>query len=144
MTTKRYIQNAKHLCFLCDQDHNAFTGIFYAAAAAMKAVVIACHEVKPQGVLAGPESSQIDVCQSQVFCDRSFLGVRLTAGPFCKVLLCLVSHLIGVHPFTIELVGNPLDGDLHFHYFGVVKGLSVARQRSRRVSRCPSCAGWHV
>ena len=52
---------------------------------------------------------------------RSF--ATITAG--CKVLLCLVPHLIGAHPLTVELVGDALDGDLHFRYFGVVKGLSV-------------------
>ena len=45
-----------------------------------------------------------------------------------KVLLCLVPYLIGAHPLTVELVGNALDGDLHFCYLGVVKGLSVASQ----------------
>ena len=29
---------------------------------------------------------------------------------------------------TVELVGNPLDGDLHFRYLGIVKGLSVASE----------------
>ena len=39
---------------------------------------------------------------------------------------------------TVELVGNALDGVLHFRYLGVLKGLSVAservvaRQHSRR------------
>ena len=37
-------------------------------------------------------------------------------------------NLIGAHPLTIELVGDPLDGDLRFRYFGVVKGLSVASE----------------
>ena len=50
----------------------------------MKAAIIACPEVKPQGVLSGQEFSQIDVCQGQVFCDRFYVGVTLTAG--CKVL----------------------------------------------------------
>ena len=77
------------------------------------------------GVLVGQEFSQIDVCQDQVFCDPS--GVSLTARH--KVLLCLVPHLIGAHPLTVELVGDPLDGDLHFRYLGVVKGLSVVSER---------------
>ena len=92
----------------------------------MKAVIIACPEVKPHGVLAGQKFSQIDVCQGQVFCDRSYFGVTLTAGR--KVLLCLVPHQIGAHPLTAELVGDALDGDLHFCYFGVVKGLGVASE----------------
>ena len=41
------IQSAVRLC-LRDLDRNAFAGIFYAAAAAMKAVIIACPEVRPQ------------------------------------------------------------------------------------------------
>ena len=85
----------------------------------MKTVIIACPEVKPQGLLAGQEFSQIDVCQGQVFCDRSYVGVSLTAKR--KVLLCLVPHLIGAHPLTVELVGDALDGDLHFRSFGGCK-----------------------
>ena len=92
----------------------------------MKAVIIDCPEVKPQGVLAGQEFYQIDVCQDQVFCDCSYVGVTLTAGRCRKVLLFLVPHLIGAHPLTVELNGDPLDGDLHFRNLGVVKGLSVA------------------
>ena len=34
---------------------------------------------------------------------------------------------------TVELVGDPLDGDLHFRYLGVVKGLSVAIEELLRV-----------
>ena len=86
----------------------------------MTAVIIACPEVKPQGVLSGQE-----FCQSQVFCDRSYVGVTLTARH--KVLLCVVPHLIGAHPLTVELVGDAVDGD-HFRYLGVVKGLSVASE----------------
>ena len=97
----------------------------FAAATAMKSVVIAGPEVKPQDVLAGPEFSQIGVCQGHVICDGSYFWVRLTAGRCRKVLICLVPHLIGAHPLTVELVGSPLDGNLHFRYFGVVKGLSV-------------------
>ena len=84
----------------------------------MQAVIIACPEVKPQGVLAGQEFSQINVCQ--VFCGRSYVGVTLTAWRCRKVLLCLVPHLIGAHPLTVELVWDALDGDLHFCYLGVV------------------------
>ena len=116
------VQSAGRLCLLRDLDRNAFADIFYAATAA----IIACSEVKPQGVLAGQEFSQIDVCQGQVFCDRSYVGVTLTARR--KVLLCLVPHLIGAHPLTVEWVGDALDGDLHFRYLGVVKGLSVASE----------------
>ena len=36
--------------------------------------------------------------------------------------------MIGAHPLTVELVGDPLDGDLHFRYLGVVNGLSVASE----------------
>ena len=127
MTTKKIdVQSAGRLCLLRDLDHNAFAGIFYAATATMKAVIIACPEVKPQGVLAGQGLSEIHVCQGQVFCDRSYVGVTLTARR--KVLLCLVPHLIGAHPLSVELVGDALYGDLHFRYFGVVKGLSVARE----------------
>ena len=92
----------------------------------MKAVIIACPEVKPQGVLAGQEFSQIGVCQGQVFCDRSYVGVLFTTRR--KVPLCLVPHLIGAHPLTVELVGDALDGDLHFRYLGDVNGLSVASE----------------
>ena len=42
------VQSAGRLCFLRDLDRYAFAGIFSAAAAAMKTVVIACPEVKPQ------------------------------------------------------------------------------------------------
>ena len=119
------VQSAGRLCLLRDLDRNAFAGIFYAATAAMKAVIIACPEVKPQGVLAGQEFSQIDVCQGQVFCDRSYVGVTLTARR--KVLLCRVPHLL-----TVGLVGDALDGDLHFRYLGVVKGLSVASEELLR------------
>ena len=94
----------------------------------MKAVIMACSEVKPQGVLVGQEFSQIDVSKGKVFSDRSYFGVTLTAGRCRKVLLCLVRHLIGAHPLTVELVGDALDGDLHFRYLGVVKGLSVASE----------------
>ena len=94
----------------------------------MKAVIIACPEVKPKGVLAGLEFSQLDVCQGQVFCDRSYVGVTLTARRCRTVLLCHVPHLIGAHPLTVELVGDALDCDLHFRYLGVVKGLSVASE----------------
>ena len=55
------------LCLLRDLDRNAFAGIFYAATATMKAVIIACSEVKPQGILAWQEFSQIDVWLGQVF-----------------------------------------------------------------------------
>ena len=109
-------------------DRNAFAGIFYAATAAMKVVIIACPEVKPQGVLAGQEFCQIDVCQGLVLGDRSYVGVTLTARRCRKVLLCLVPHLMSAHPLTVDLVGDALDGDLHFHYLGVVKGLSVASE----------------
>ena len=122
------VQSAGPLCLLRDLDRNASAGIFYAAAAAVKAITIACPEVKPQGVLAGQEFCQIDVCQVQVIYDRSYFGVRLTARRCCKVLLCLVRHLIGPHPLTVELVGDPLNGDLHFRYFGVVKGLIAASE----------------
>ena len=54
--------------------------------------------------------------------------VTFTAGRCCKVLLYLVPNLIGVHSLTVEFVGNPLDGDLHFRYFWVVKCLSVASE----------------
>ena len=54
--------------------------------------------------------------------------MTLTAGRCRKVLLYLVPHLIGAHPLIVELVGDPLDGDLHFRYLGVVKGLSVASE----------------
>ena len=94
----------------------------------LKAVIIACSEVKPQGIIAWQEFSQIDVCLGQVFYDRSYVGVTLTARRCRKVLLCLVPHLIGAHPLTVELVGDALDGDLHFRYLGVVKGLSVASE----------------
>ena len=33
-------------------------------------------------------------------------------------------NTIGAHPLTVELVGDALDGDLHFCYLAVVKGLS--------------------
>ena len=118
------VQSASRLCLLLDLDRNAFAGIFHAATATMKAVIIACPEVKSQGVLAGQEFSQIDVCQGQDFCDRSYVGVTLTAKR--KVLLCLVPHLIGAHPLTVELVGDTLDGDLLFRYLGVVKGIGVS------------------
>ena len=94
----------------------------------MKAVILACPEVKPQGVLAGQEFSQIDVCQGQVFCDRFYVRMTLTARRCRKVLLCLVTHLIGAHPLTVELVGDALDSDLHFRYLGVVNVLSVASE----------------
>ena len=45
---KMDVQSAGRLCLLRDLDRNAFAGIFYAAAVAMKAVIIACPEVKPQ------------------------------------------------------------------------------------------------
>ena len=83
----------------------------------MKSVVTACPDVKPQEVLADQEFSQTDVCQGQVFCDRPYFVVRLTAGRCCKVLLCLIPHLIGVH----QLFENPLDGDLHFVIWGLYK-----------------------
>ena len=85
----------------------------------MKPVIIACSEVKPQGVFAGQEFSQIEVCHGQVFCDRSYFGVTLTAVRCRKVFLCLVPYLIGAHLLTVELVGDPLDGDLHFRYLGL-------------------------
>ena len=94
----------------------------------MKAVIIACPEVKPQCVLAGQEFSQIDVCQGQVFCGRFYFRVTLTVERCRKLLLCFVPHLTCAHPLTVELVGNPLDGDIHFRYLGVVKGLSVASE----------------
>ena len=34
--------------------------------------------------------------------------------------------MVGTHSLTKELVGVPLDRDLHFGYFGVVEGLGVA------------------
>ena len=92
----------------------------------MKALIIACPEVKQQRVLADHEFSQIDVCQGQVFYDRSYVGVTLTTRR--EVLICLVPHLIGAQPLTVDLVGDALDGDLHFRYLGVVKGLSVASE----------------
>ena len=42
------VQSGGRLCLLRDLDRIAFAGIFYATAAAMKAVIIACPEVKPQ------------------------------------------------------------------------------------------------
>ena len=122
------VQSAGRLCLLRDLDRNAFAGIFYAAAAAMKAVIIACPEVTPQGVLASQEFSQIDVCQGQVFWDRSYVRGTLTARRCRKLLLCLVPHLIGAHALTVELIGDALDGVLHIRYLTVVKGLSVASQ----------------
>ena len=77
-------------------------------------------------------TSRLSTYRRQVFCVRSYVGVTLTAGRCRKVLLCLVPHLIGAHPLTVELVGDALDGDLHFRYFGVVKGLSVASEESLR------------
>ena len=99
----------------------AFAGIFYAAAATMKAVTIACPEVKPQWVLAGQEFSQIDVCQGQVFCGRSY-GVTLTAGR--KILLCLVPHLIG---FLVGCFG--VNGPLR-QYFSLY--LAVSQREGER------------
>ena len=52
--------------------------------------------------------------------------MTLTAGR--EVLLCLVPYLIGAHPLTVELVGDALDGDLDFRYFGVVKGISFTSE----------------
>ena len=78
------------------------------------------------------EFSQIDVCQGPVVCDCSYFGMTLTAGRCRKVLLCLVPHLKGAHPLTAELVGDPLDDDLHLRYLGVVKGLSVASEELLR------------
>ena len=88
------------------------------------------HPVCPHIVAecAGQEFSQIDVCQGQVFCDRSYVGVTLTAGQCRKKRLCLVLHLIGAHPLTVELVGDAHDGDLLFRYLGVVTCLSVASE----------------
>ena len=51
---------------------------------------------------------------------------------YCQAMpqstFCLVPHLIGAHLLTVELVGDTLDGDLHFRYLGVVKGLSVVSE----------------
>ena len=116
----------------------------------MKALIIAFPKVKPEEVLAGQEFSQIDVCQGQVFCNRSYVGMTLTARRCRKVLLCLVPHLIGAHPLTVELAGDALDGDLHSRYLGVVKGLSIASEELLRgdiVEEHPDvlhAAGGHV
>ena len=61
------VQSASRLCLLRDLDRNAFAGIFNAATAAMKAVIIACPEVKPQGVLAGQELSKLTSARARSF-----------------------------------------------------------------------------
>ena len=101
------VQSAGRLCFLCQLDRHTFAGILFAAATAMKPVIIGCPEVKPQSILVCQEFSQRDVCQGQVF------------------LQCLVPHLIGTHSLTEELVWDPLDGDLTLGYFRVIEGLGV-------------------
>ena len=62
----------------------------------------------------------------------------------------LVQHLIGAHPLAVELVGDPVDGDYHFRYLGVVKGLSVASEGLLRGNilkvhqDAPHAAGGHA
>ena len=51
MKTKRDVQSAGRLCLLMELDCNAFAGIIYAAATAMKSVDIACLEVNPREYL---------------------------------------------------------------------------------------------
>ena len=89
--------------------------------------MIGCPEVKPQSELAFQKFSQRDVCQGQVFCHHWHIKMMLSAGWCCKYLLpCLIPHLVGTHSLTKELVGDPLDSDVHFGYFRIVEALRVA------------------
>ena len=119
---KIHVQSAGRLCLLRYLDRNAFTGVFHAAAAAMKAVIIACPEVKPQWVilpdwrLPAPGLLRPFLFRSDAYC-------------WAQGTSCLLPHLTGAHPLTVELVGDALDGDHHFRYLGAVKGLCVASER---------------
>ena len=73
-------------------------------------------------------SPRLTSARARSFATVPTSGWRLTARRCRKVLLFLIPHLIGAHPLTVELVGDTLDGDLHFRYLGVVKGLSVASE----------------
>ena len=60
-----------------------------------------------------------EVGSTYIQCVRgSPFGARSRGGP----------ELLGTHPLTEELVGDPLDGDLTFGYFRVIEGLGVASE----------------
>ena len=50
--------------------------------------------------------------------------MSLAAGG--EELLCLIPLLVSAHPLADELIGDPLDNDLHFRYFWVEEALGVA------------------
>ena len=92
----------------------------------MEPVVVGCPEVKPQSELGGQELPERDIGEAKVFRHHCHLGMTFPAGR--EQLPRLVPHLIGTHPMTIELVGDPLDRDLNLRYFRVIKGLRVASE----------------
>ena len=89
----------------------------------MKPVVVSRPEVESQGEFISQELSNRYDGQGDVFRDLCHFGVSFAAC--CEELLCLVPHLVGTHPLTELLVGDPLNGDLYFCYVWVVEGLSV-------------------
>ena len=77
------VQWASCLCCLSQLDGHPFSGILYAAATAMKPVIIGCPEVKPQSILACQEFSKRDVCLSPPLTHRG--------DAFCRVMLQITS-----------------------------------------------------
>ena len=92
----------------------------------MEPVVVGCPEVKPQSELGVQELPERDIGEAKVFRHHCHLGVTFPAGR--EQLSRLVPHLIGTHPLTKELVGDPHDRGLNLRYFRVIEGLRVASE----------------
>ena len=60
------VQSAGRLCRLSQLDGHSFARILYAAATAMKPVIIGCPEVKPQSELGGQELPERDIGKAKV------------------------------------------------------------------------------
>ena len=76
------VQSAGRLCRLSQLDGHSFARIHYAAATAMKQVIIGCPEVKSQSELGGQELPERDVSETKVFRHHCHFGEAFAAG--CK------------------------------------------------------------
>ena len=74
------VQSTGHFCCLSQLDGHPFAGILYAAATAMKLVIIGCPEVEPLSILACVVFCKTDFCQGQVFRHHGDIGCRFLPG----------------------------------------------------------------
>ena len=75
--------------------------------------------------MPGPGLLRSFLMRGDAYCRAMPQRIRPTSDRRAK---CLVPHLIGAFPLTVELVGDALGGDLVFCYVGVVRGLSFASE----------------